>query len=34
MRSEIIYKNKEDLASNNLQWLIWPKIQPNETIYI
>ena len=32
-----IYKydmSKEDLALNNLQWLICHKIQPNEIIYI
>ena len=25
---------KEDWALNNLQWLIWHKIQPNPIIYL
>ena len=25
---------KEDLALNNLQWLIYYKIQPNQIIYL
>ena len=25
---------KEDLALNNLQWLICPKTQPNQIIYL
>ena len=25
----LIYMYKEDLALNNLKWLIWHKIQPN-----
>ena len=30
----LIYMNKEDLALNNLQWLICHKTQPNQIIYI
>ena len=30
----LIYMYKEDLALNNLQWLIWHKTQPNQIIYI
>ena len=35
MRLQIIYNvYKEDLALNNLQWLICYKTQPNQIIYI
>ena len=30
----LIYMYKEDLALNNLQWLICHKAQPNEIMYI
>ena len=30
----LIYIYKEELALNNLQWLIWHKIQTNQFIYI
>ena len=30
----LIYMYKEDLASNNLQWLICHKTQPNQILYI
>ena len=30
----LIYMYKEDLALNNLQWLICHKTQPNQIIYI
>ena len=30
----LIYMYIEDLALNNLQWLICPKTQPNEIIYM
>ena len=30
----LIYMYKEDLALNNLQWLICHKAQPNQIIYI
>ena len=30
----LIYMNKEDLALNNLQWLICHKTQHNQIIYI
>ena len=30
----IIYIYKEDLALNNLQWLIYHKAQPNQILYI
>ena len=30
----LIYMYKEDLALNNLQWLICQKTQPNQIIYI
>ena len=30
----LIYMYKEDLALNNLQWLIYGKTQPNKIIYI
>ena len=29
-----VYMYKEDLALNNLQWLICHKTQPNQIIYI
>ena len=29
-----IYTNKQDLALNNLQWLICHQTQPNQIIYI
>ena len=29
-----MYMYKEDLALNNLQWLICHKMQPNQIIYI
>ena len=31
---DLIYMYKEDLALNNLQWLICHKTQPNQIIYI
>ena len=30
----LVYMYKEDLALNNLQWLICHKTQPNQIIYI
>ena len=30
----LIYMYKEDLALNNLQWLICHKTQPNQILYI
>ena len=30
----LIYMYKEDLALNNLQWLICDKTQPNQILYI
>ena len=27
----LIYRNKQDLALNNLQWLIYNKTKPNQT---
>ena len=30
----LIYMYKEDLALNNLQWLICHKIQPNQILYV
>ena len=30
----LIYMYKQDLALNNLQWLIYHKTQPNQIIYI
>ena len=33
-RIYLIYMYKEDLALNNLQWLIGHTSQPNEIIYI
>ena len=30
----LIYMYKEDLALNNLQWLICHKTQPNQIIYL
>ena len=30
----LIYMYKEDLALNNLQWLMYKKTQPNQIIYI
>ena len=32
--SYLVYMFKEDLALNNLQWLICHKTKPNKTIYI
>ena len=29
-----MYMHKEDLALNNLQWLICHKTQPNQILYI
>ena len=34
MYLQIIYICKEDLALNNLQWLICHKTQPNQIIYL
>ena len=31
---DIYIRYKENLALNNLQWLIYYKIQPNQIIYI
>ena len=30
----LIYLSKQDLALNNLQWLICHKTQPNQTLYL
>ena len=30
----LIYMYKMDLASNNQQWVIWHKTQPNQIVYI
>ena len=30
----LIYMHEEDLALNNLQWLICHKTQPNQILYI
>ena len=30
----LIYMYKEDLALNNLRWLVYHKTQPNQIIYI
>ena len=30
----LIYMYKEDLALNNLQWLICHKTQPNQILYV
>ena len=29
----LIYMNKEDLALDNLQWLMYHKTQPNQIMY-